>query len=40
MTEHTDKGISLGNSVCDENNQERQSWKSFGQTCNRSLLAS
>ena len=38
MTEHTDKGLNLGNFVCDDNNQERQPWKCFGQTCNRSLV--
>ena len=38
MTEHTDKGLNLGNFVFDDNNQERQSWKGFGQTCNRSLV--
>ena len=38
MTEHTDNGLNLGNFVFDDNNQERQSWKSFGQTCNRSLV--
>ena len=36
MTEHTDNGLNLGNFVFDDNNQERQSWKCFGQTCNRS----
>ena len=35
MTEHTDNGL---NFVFDDNNQERQSWKCFGQTCNRSLV--
>ena len=38
MTEHTDNGLNLGNFVVDDNNQERQSWKCFGQTCNRSLV--
>ena len=38
MTEHTDNGLSLGNFVFDDNNQERKSWKCFGQTCNRSLV--
>ena len=38
MTEHTDKGSNLGNFVFDDNNQERQSWKYIGQTCNRSLV--
>ena len=38
MTEHTDKGLNLGNFVFDDNNQERQPWKCFGQTCNRSLV--
>ena len=38
MTEHTDNGLNLGNFVFDDNNQERQSWKYFGQTCNRSLV--
>ena len=38
MTEHTDKGLNLGNFVFDDNNQERQSWKCFGQTCNMSLV--
>ena len=38
MTDHTDKGLQLGNFVFDDNNQERQSWKCFGQTCNRSLV--
>ena len=38
MTEHTDKGLNLGNFVFDDNNPERQSWKCFGQTCNRSLV--
>ena len=38
MTDHTDKGFQLGNFVFDVNNQERQSWKCFGQTCNRSLV--
>ena len=36
MTEHTDKRLNLGNFVFDDNNQERQSWKCFGQICNRS----
>ena len=36
MTEHTDNGLNLGNFVFDDNNQEQQSWKCFGQTCNRS----
>ena len=35
---HTDKGLQLGNFVFDDNNQERQSWKRLGQTCNRSLV--
>ena len=38
MTEHTDNGLNLGYFVFDHNNQERQSWKCFGQTCNRSLV--
>ena len=38
MTEHTDNGLNLGNFVFDDNNQERQSWKCFRQTCNRSLV--
>ena len=38
MTEHTDNGLNLGPFVFDDNNQERQSWKCFGQTCNRSLV--
>ena len=38
MTEHTDNGLNLGNFAFDDNNQERQSWKCFGQTCNRSLV--
>ena len=38
MTEHTDNGLNLGNFNFDDNNQERQSWKCFGQTCNRSLV--
>ena len=38
MTEHTDNGLNLGNFVFDDNNQERQSWKCFVQTCNRSLV--
>ena len=38
MTEQTDNGLNLGNFVFDDNNQERQSWKCFGQTCNRSLV--
>ena len=38
MTEHTDNGLNLGNFVFDDNNQERQSWICFGQTCNRSLV--
>ena len=39
MTKHTDNGLNLGNFVFDDNNnQERQSWKCFGQTCNRSLV--
>ena len=38
MTDHTDKGLQLGNFVFDDNNQERQSWKCFGQTSNRSLV--
>ena len=38
MTEHTDNGLNLGNFVFDDNNQERQSWKCFGQTCNRSRV--
>ena len=38
MTEHTDNSLNLCNFVFDDNNQERQSWKCFGQTCNRSLV--
>ena len=38
MTDHTDKELQLGNFVFDDNNQERQSWKCFGQMCNRSLV--
>ena len=38
MTEHTDKRLNLGYFVFDDNNQERQSWKCFGQTCNRALV--
>ena len=38
MTEHTDKGLNLGNFVFYHNNQDPQSWKCFGQTCNRSLV--
>ena len=38
MTEHTDKGLNLGNFVFDDNNQERQPWKCFGQNCDRSLV--
>ena len=38
MTVHSDKGLQLGNFFFDDNNQERQSWKCFGQTCNRSLV--
>ena len=36
MTEHTDNALNLGNFVVDDNDQERQSWKCFGKTCNRS----
>ena len=32
MTDHTENGLTLGNFVFDDNNQERQSWKCFGQT--------
>ena len=38
MTDHTDNGLNLGNFVFYDNNQERKSWKCFGQTCNRSLV--
>ena len=38
MTDHTDKGLQLGNFVFDDNNQERQSWKCFRQASNRSLV--
>ena len=38
MTEHTDKGLTLSYFVFDDNHQEQQSWKCFGQTCNRSLV--
>ena len=38
MTEQTDNGLNLGNFVFDDNNRERQPWKCFGQTCNRSLV--
>ena len=38
MIEHTESGLNLGNFVFDDNNQERQSWKCFGQICNRSLM--
>ena len=38
MTEHTDEGLNLGNFVFDDDNQERQSWKCFGQTCNRTVV--
>ena len=38
MTEHTDEGLNLDNFVFYDINQERQSWKCFGQTCNRSLV--
>ena len=37
MTEPTDKVLSLINFVFDDNNQDRKSWKHFGQTVNRSL---
>ena len=38
MTDQTDRGLKLGNCVIDDKHQERQSWKNFGQTCNRSLV--
>ena len=38
MIEHIDEGLNLGSFVFDDNNQERQSWKCFGHTCNRSLV--
>ena len=38
MTKHTDNGLNLCNLVFDDNNQDRQSWKCFGQTCDRSLV--
>ena len=38
MTKHTDNGLNLGNFVFADNNQERQSWKCFGQTGKRSLV--
>ena len=38
MIVHTDNGLQLGNFDFDDNNQERQSWKCFGKTCNRSLV--
>ena len=38
MTDHTDMGFQLSYFVFDDNNQERQSWKSFRQTCNWSLV--
>ena len=34
MTEHTDKDLKLGKFVFDDNNQEQNSWRCFGQTCN------
>ena len=37
MTERTDKGLNLINFVFDDSNQDRRSWKRFGQTGNRSL---
>ena len=38
MTEHTYNGLNLGIFVFGDSNQERQSWKCFGQSCNRSLV--
>ena len=38
MTKHTDNDLNLGNFFFNDNKQERQSWKCFGQTCNRSLV--
>ena len=38
MVDRCDKPVSLGNSVFDEENHERKSWKLFGRTCNRFLL--
>ena len=34
----TSKPVNLGYFVFDEENHERNSWKLFGRTCNRSLL--
>ena len=38
MVDQCDKPVNLGNFVFDEENQERNSWKLFGRTCNRYLL--
>ena len=38
MCTESEKQLNLGNLVFDEENRERKSWKSFGRTCNRSLL--
>ena len=37
MTDQEDN-INLGENVFDDNNQERKSWASLGQTCSRSLI--
>ena len=39
MTDHEDI-INLDKIVCDDNNQERNSWTCLGQTCSRSLSVS
>ena len=39
MVNQFEKPVNLGNFVFDEENHERNPWKLFGRTCNRSLLA-
>ena len=38
MIERTDNGLNFGIFFLDDNNQERQTCKCFGQTCERSLV--
>ena len=38
MCDHPDNPLNLGNIIFDDKNQERQSWKCLGHSCNRSLV--
>ena len=38
MGDHPENPLNLGNIIFDDKNQERQSWKCLGHSCNRSLV--